>query len=144
MYTILRRNVRDIKNVGSKRFGIEVLLRGVYVHGDLFYLHMSMRNRSKVAFDIDYIRFRICDKKTARRTAVQETFVNPVRVFDEIMRVDAEAMIRNVFVFRKFTIPDDKVLVMEVYERNGGRHQHFEIENSRLVEAREMDELKIE
>lgn len=144
MYTILRRNVRDIKSVGSKRFGIEVLLRGVYVHGDLFYLHVSMRNRSKVAFDIDYIRFKICDRKTARRTAVQETFVNPVRVFDEIMRVDAEAMIRNVFVFRKFTIPDDKVLVMEVYERNGGRHQRLEIENSRLVGAREMDELKIE
>lgn len=144
MYTILRRNVRDIKSVGSKRFGIEVLLRGVYVHGDLFYLHVSMRNRSKVAFDIDYIRFKICDRKTARRTAVQETFVNPVRVFDEIMRVDAEGMIRNVFVFRKFTIPDDKVLVMEVYERNGGRHQRFEIENSRLVGAREMDELKIE
>ena len=144
MYTILRRNVRDTKSVGSKRFGIEVLLRGVYVHGDLFYLHVSMRNRSKVAFDIDYIRFKICDRKTARRTAVQETFVNPVRVFDEIMRVDAEAMIRNVFVFRKFTIPDDKVLVMEVYERNGGRHQRFEIENSRLVGAREMDELKIE
>ena len=144
MYTILRRNVRDIKSVGSKRFGIEVLLRGVYVHGDLFYLHVSLRNRSKVAFDIDYIRFKICDRKTVRRTAVQETFVNPVRVFDEIMRVDAETMIRNVFVFRKFTIPDDKVLVMEVYERNGGRHQRFEIENSRLVGAREMDELKIE
>ena len=144
MYTILRRNVRDIKSVGSKRFGIEVLLRGVYVHGDLFYLHVSMRNRSKVAFDIDYIRFKICDRKTARRTAVQETFVNPVRVFDEIMRVDAQGMIRNVFVFRKFTIPDDKVLVMEVYERNGGRHQRLEIENSRLVGAREMDELKIE
>lgn len=144
MYTILRRNVRDIKSVGSKRFGIEVLLRGVYVHGDLFYLHVSMRNRSKVAFDIDYIRFKICDKKTARRTAVQETFVNPVRVFDEIMRVDAETMIRNVFVFRKLTIPDDKVLVIEVYERNGGRHQRFEIENSRLVGAREMDELQIE
>ena len=136
--------VNRIMYVGSKRFGIEVLLRGVYVHGDLFYLHVSMRNRSKVAFDIDYIRFKICDRKTARRTAVQETFVNPVRVFDEIMRVDAEAMIRNVFVFRKFTIPDDKVLVMEVYERNGGRHQRFEIENSRLVGAREMDELKIE
>lgn len=144
MYTILRRNVRDIKSVGSKRFGIEVLLRGVYVHGDLFYLHVSMRNRSKVAFDIDYIRFKICDRKTVRRTAIQETFVNPVRVFDEIMRVDAETMIRNVFVFRKFTIPDDKVLVMEVYERNGGRHQRLEIENSRLVGAREMDELKIE
>ena len=93
MYTILRRNARDIRSVGSKRFGMEVLLRGVYVHGDLFYLHVLMRNRSKVAFDIDYIRFKVCDRKTARRTAVQETFVNPVRVFDEITRVDAEAMV---------------------------------------------------
>lgn len=144
MYTILRRNARDIRSVGSKRFGMEVLLRGVYVHGDLFYLHVLTRNRSKVAFDIDYIRFKVCDRKTARRTAAQETFVNPVRVFDEITRVDAEAMVRNVFVFRKFTIPDGKALVMEVYERGGGRHLRFEIENGRLVGAREMDELKIE
>ena len=66
MYTILRRNARDIRSVGSKRFGMEVLLRGVYVHGDLFYLHVLMRNRSKVAFDIDYIRFKVCDRKTLR------------------------------------------------------------------------------
>ena len=33
---------------------------------------------------------------------------------------------------------------MEVYERGLGRHQHFDIENVRLVGAREMDALKIE
>lgn len=75
------------------------------------------------------------ERKHAGRPC-RRPFVNPVRVFDEITRVDAEAMVRNVFVFRKFTIPDDKALVMEVYERNGGRHQRFEIENSRLVGAR--------
>ena len=35
----------------------------------------------------------------------------------------------------KFTIPDDKCLVMELNEKNGGRHQSFVIENEDLVRA---------
>ena len=36
----------------------------------------------------------------------------------------------------KFTIPDDKKkLVVEMYEKQGGRHQSFEVVNEDLVRA---------
>ena len=44
----------------------------------------------------------------------------------------------------KFTIPDGKCLVVELNEKNGGRHQSFVVENEDLVRARVIDELKVQ
>ena len=43
----------------------------------------------------------------------------------------------------KFTIPDDKHLIVEMHEKNGGRHQSFIVENEDLVRAREISELEV-
>jgi hypothetical protein len=32
---------------------------------------------------------------------------------------------QNVFLLDQFTIADDKVLLIEIFEKNGGRHQTF-------------------
>ena len=118
-------------------------MRGIYIHNDLFYIHVSLSNSSNVNFDIDHIRFRIADRKVAKRTALQETFVEPVRAYNAIAAVKAGETLRNVYVFQKFTIPDDKVLIMDVFEKNGGRHQSFMIQNTDLVDAHTVEELKI-
>ena len=47
------------------------------------------------------------------------------------------------FALPKFTIPDDKKLVVEMFEKQGGRHQAFELENGDLVRAETVNELKV-
>lgn len=141
MYSIYKRDAADIRTVGSRQFGVQALLKGVYIHNDLLYFHLALRNTTNVSFDIDYIRFKVVDKKVARRTAVQETYVNPVRVFSEQNTVEAKGALRNVYVFEKMTLPDDKVLTVEIMERGGGRHQSFDIDNNCLTGARSIDEL---
>lgn len=79
MYTLYKKNKRDIRHVGCKKYGIQTLLKGLYINNDLLYLHTSLRNSSDISFDIDYIRFKIIDKKVAKRTAMQENFIEPVR-----------------------------------------------------------------
>lgn len=50
---------------------------------------------------------------------------------------------RTVYVVPQFTIPDDKILVIELFEKNGGRHQTIRVENSDIVAAKVINELKI-
>lgn len=50
---------------------------------------------------------------------------------------------RTVFTMAKFTIPDDKCLIVELNEKNGGRHQSFVIENEDLVRANTINELQV-
>ena len=95
-------------------------------------------------FDVDFITFKIVDKKVAKRTAMQEQVIFPLRAYNYATRVAGKKDERTVFTFSKFTIPDDKCLVVELNEKNGGRHQSFVVENEDLVRARVIDELKVQ
>ncbi|MFR3216440.1 MAG: conjugative transposon protein TraN [Dysgonomonas mossii] len=141
--SIYKNDKRHIKHIGSKRFGIQYLLKGIYAHNNLLYLHTQIKNESNVPLDIDFIRMKIVDKKVPKRTAIQETVIYPIRAYNYLETVRGNRMERTVFVIDKITIPDGKQMVIELFEKNGGRHQQFVIENSDLIRARVIDELKV-
>lgn len=142
MKSIYKNNKREIKHIGCKRFGIQHLLKGIYSHNNLLYFHTELKNSSNVPFDVDYITFKIVDKKVAKRTAIQEQVIWPIRAHNYMMVINGKKSERTVFTLPKFTIPDDKHLVVELYEKEGGRHQTFTVENADLVRAKVINELK--
>lgn len=142
-HSIYKNDKRHVKHIGSKRFGIQYLLKGIYTHNGLLYLHTQIKNESNVPFDVDFIRMKIVDKKVAKRTAIQETVIYPVRAYNYVMNVRGNKTERTVFVIDKITIPNGKQMVIELFEKNGGQHQQFIVENSDLIRARVIDELKV-
>jgi traN len=96
-----------------------------------------------VPFDVDYITFKIVDKKVAKRTAMQEQVLFPLRAYNYAVRVAGKRSERTVFCLPKFTIPDGKQLVVEMNEKDGGRHQTFTVENEDLVQAETINELRV-
>ena len=77
--SIHKENKRHVKHIGSKAFGIQYLLRGIYTHNGLLYFHTQVRNQSNVPFEVDFVTFKIVDKKVMKRTAIQEQIVFPLR-----------------------------------------------------------------
>ena len=156
MKSIWKQNERIVKHIGSKSFGIQFLLKGIYTHNGLLYFHTEIKNTSNVPFDVDYIVWKIVDKKVAKRTAIQEQVIQPLRTQRStfgrlqgknfVMNVGGNSSERTVWTMDKFfdkrsgkaerTMPDDKCLVVELAEKNGGHHQSFVIENTDLVRAR--------
>lgn len=143
MKSVHERDKRRIRHIGCKRFGVQFLLKGLYTHGDLLYFHTEVKNSSNVPFDVDFLTFKIVDKKVVKRTAMQEQVIYPLRAYNYVTRVDGKDSECTVFALPKFTIPDDKKLVVEMYEKQGGRHQTFELENGDLVRAETINELKV-
>jgi conjugative transposon TraN protein len=143
MKSIYKNDKREIKHIGSKRFGIQYTLKGIYTHNGLLYFHMQLKNSSNVPFDVDYITFKIVDKKVAKRTAIQEQVILPLRAHNNLTLIGGKRTERVVFTLPKFTIPDDKHLIIELHEKEGGRHQSFTVENIDLVRARVINELKV-
>jgi len=143
MKSIWKENKRRVKHIGSKSFGIQFLLKGIYTHNGLLYFQTEIKNSSNVPFDVDYITWKIVDKKVAKRTAIQEQVIQPLRTQNFVLNVAGNSNERTVWTMDKFTIPDDKCLVVELAEKNGGRHQSFTIENTDLVRARVISELKV-
>ncbi|MDR2916229.1 MAG: conjugative transposon protein TraN [Tannerella sp.] len=143
MNSIYKNDRREIKHIGSKRFGIQFILKGIYSHNGLLYFHTQVKNSSNVPFSVDFVTFKIVDKKVAKRTAIQETVITPLRAHNLAMQIDGRRDRRTVFTLPKFTIPDDKQLIIELNEKEGGRHQSFVVENNDLVRARVINELEV-
>lgn len=141
--SIYRNDKRRIRHIGSRRFGVQFLLKGLYAHGDLLYFHTEVKNDTNVPFDVDFISFKIVDKKIVKRTAMQERVVYPLRAYNYVTRMEGKDGACTVFALPKFTLPDDKKLVVELAEKQGGRHQVFEITNEELTRAETINELRV-
>ena len=142
--SIHKENKRHIKHIGSKRFGIQYTLKGIYSHNNVLYMHTQIKNSTNVSFDIDFVRIKIVDKKLTKRTAIQETVIYPIRAYNYITTVGSNKTERTVFALDKITIPADKQLVIEIFEKNGGRNQSFVVENADLIRAKQINELKVQ
>jgi len=99
----------------AKAYGLRARLNHIYSLGDYTFVDLSYDNQTKIAYDIDEFRFKIDDKKITKATTVQSLEVQPDFVLFEqpgFARHD-----RNIFVFRKFTFPGNKVLNIELSEK---------------------------
>ena len=143
MKSIHKDDKRLVKHIGCKRFGIQYLLKGIYTHNGLLYFHTELKNSSNVPFTVDFVSFKVVDRKVAKRTAIQEQVIVPLRAYNYVTEVGGKSRERTVFTLPKFTLPDDKQLVVEINEQNGGRHQQFTVTNAELVRAKVINELKV-
>ena len=100
MKSLHKENKRKVKHIGCKRFGVQYILKGIYVHNGLLYFHTEIKNQSNVPFDVDYITFKIVDKQVAKRTAMQEQVLFPLRAYNYAVRVAGKQSERTVFCLR--------------------------------------------
>ena len=143
METIHKNNRTKIRHIGSRNFGVQYLLKGIYSHNELLFFHLQLKNTSNVSFNVDYITFKIVDKKVAKRTAIQEQVLLPLRSYNQMVTVAGDKEERTVFALSKFTIPDDKQLIIMLTEKNGGRDQTLTVENADLVRAEVLHNLSV-
>ena len=113
-------------------------VNNLHIYDNLLLFTFEIENKSKLPYDIDYIRYYIIDKKTAKLTASQE--VDQQALFSENYspRIEGNGRMKYVIAFDKFTIPDEKVFRIEINEKNGGRHVLFDLENSDIVNVEDI------
>ncbi|TWI18832.1 conjugative transposon protein TraN [Sphingobacterium siyangense] len=141
--TIYKKDKRIVKHIGAKSFGIQFTLKGIYIHNGKYYFHTELRNRTNVPFQIDFVNFKVVDKKVAKRTVVQERPMIPLRTYKPLTEISGQTTDQNVFLLDQFTISDDKVLLIEIYEKNGGRQQTLQVENSDLIRAKVINDMHL-
>ncbi|SEW25412.1 Bacteroides conjugative transposon TraN protein [Chryseobacterium wanjuense] len=144
MKTLYQQSKAIIRHIGSESFGIQILLKGIFTLDGQLYFVLQFKNATHIPFAIDFISFKVLDKKIAKRTVMQERVIKPLREYLELSQVDGTSVQKNVYLLEQMTIPDDKLLVIEIYEKNGGRHQFLRIENADLVKARPVKQMHLD
>ena len=99
----------------TNRHHLTMRLNNVYSVGEYFFIDFSVENRTNLRFDIDELRFKLSDKKQQKATNVQDLMLEPVLLLEK--STSFQHGYRNVVVLKKMTFPNDKVLTIELSER---------------------------
>ena len=122
------------RNVGAKKHHMDIRLNNIYTAGDYFFIDFSVENRTNIRFDIDQIRFKVEDKRQSRATNSQSVELSPALLLET--GTSFLHGYRNVAVLRKLTFPNDKVLTVELSEKQiSGRTITLSIDYEDLLHA---------
>lgn len=128
------------RHVSTRHRRMVMRLNNIYSVGEYFFIDFSVENRTNLRFDIDELRFKLADKKQQKSTNVQIVELEPVLLLDK--SGSFRHGYRNVVVLRKMTFPDDKVLSIELSERQiSGRTITMTIDYEDVLAADSFDSL---
>ncbi len=110
-------------------------LKGLFISETVLFCKLTIRNKSNINFDVDVLRFYLRDKKVAKRTASQEVELVPLHKLGNTSLIRGKATETLVFAIPKFTIPNDKILFIDLMEKDGGRHLLVKVKNKHIMRA---------
>ena len=103
---------RDVK---TKRHRMEMRLNNIYAVGDYFFIDYSIENKTNIRFDIDEMRLKLADKKISKATNNQVIELTPEMQLEQTKSF--KYGYRNILVVKKLTFPNDKILTIEMSEK---------------------------
>lgn len=124
----------SIKRLMTRKFDIKLQVSGLFIYQDVLYYRIVLGNASPIAYDIDQLRFFICDQKKSMRTASQEIEITPLFASTKLSKIPDASEVIVVFALPKFTIPEKKYLTIELLERGGERQIGLHIKNRDLLD----------
>ena len=128
------------RHVSTRHRRMVMRLNNIYSVGEFFFIDFSVENRTNLRFDIDELRFKLADKKQQKSTNVQIVELEPVLLLDK--SGSFRHGYRNVVVLRKMTFPGDKVLSIELSEKQiSGRTITMTIDYEDVLAADSFDNL---
>jgi conjugative transposon TraN protein len=118
----------------GEAYDISAKLGHVYTLGDYIFLDIGFENKTRLKYDIDELRFKIEDKKVTKATTVQTLELKPD--FTLFNTSFFKKHYRNIFVFKKFTFPGNKLLTVELSEKQlSGRTVTLKIPYQDILDA---------
>ena len=125
---------RKYHQIVSNAHGMRAAVNNIYSVGDYFFIDYSLRNRTKIPYDIEEIRVKLTDKKETKATNSQTIELTPVFTLNSARKFRKDY--RNVLVLPKLTFPDEKVLRIEISENQiSGRVIVLTIEYEDILHA---------
>ena len=118
----------------AKNLKLSFQLNNIFVLSDYIFLDLTIQNKSNLSYDIEDLKFSLEDKKIYKATNNQSVEMNPV--FQLNPQKYFRKSFRNIYVFKKFTYPNSKVMMIRLIEEQlSGRTIEMKVNYSDILKA---------
>lgn len=128
---------KSVRHLGVEKNDLVFTADGIFIKENVMFLQLSVLNRSHINYDIDLVQLVVRDEKISKKTSQQEFEIEPILTTDDASNLTVRGKNRLTFTYaiRKLTIPDNKELVVQLFEEDGGRKMEFIIDNKDLIRS---------
>lgn len=112
---------QKIGRIKKSADGIILSVENIVFDRSALYFVIEIENTSSLDYELNFLKFFTETKKQGKRKSIQELEKQPVYTHQIPSKVSENETRRMVFVLPKFSLADDKRLVIELNEQNGER-----------------------
>lgn len=114
---------------------MKLSLLGIYIQDNTLFYHIRIANQSNIPYHTEMLRFSVKDQKKPKRTASQELLEVPIYQYGNTFVIKGKSSEDLIYALPKRTIPNAKILNIELKEKHGGRHLNLKIKNKSILKA---------
>ena len=117
---ILKRK-RNIGKILARKENVLLIVENIVFHNGELYFVIKIDNRTSIDYDLSLLDISVETRKKGKKKSMQKLVKKPVYKFRVPEKVAKGEISRFVYVLPKFSIAEEKVVVIDLKEQNGER-----------------------
>lgn len=116
-----------IGRIKERNEDIVLSIENIVFDKEELYFVIQIRNKSTLDYDFNFLKFAIQTRQKGNRKSLQSLYQEPLFTFNRPTKIAENETVRLVYVLPKFSISDDRRVIMELNEKDGERNLKLKV-----------------
>lgn len=125
---LLKRKQR-IGRLKKRNDGIVLSVENIVFDKEELYFVIQIENRSSLDYDVNFLNLSIDTRKKGKKKSLQSLYQEPHFKYKLPTKINEKKTVRLVYVIPKFSISNERSVILELNENNGERNVRLKISN---------------
>ncbi|WP_430427057.1 DUF4138 domain-containing protein [Maribacter litoralis] len=113
---------QSFKNLQKRYEDIELSIKNIVFDKEELYFVLQIKNTSTLDFDLNFLKISIQTKQKGKKKSLQRIYQKPLFIHNRPTKIAENETVRMVYVLPKFSLSNDRSVVIELKENNGERN----------------------
>lgn len=109
---------------------IVLSIENIVFDSEELYFVIRIENRSTLDYDLNFLNFSVETRQKGKKKSLQSLYKEPLFVHNQPAKIAEGATSRMVYVTRKFSLSDDRRIILEMNENNGERNLKLKVSHN--------------
>jgi len=116
-----------IGRIKQRNEDIVLSIENIVFDKEELYFVIQIRNKSTLDYDLNFLKFAIQTRQKGNRKSLQSLYQEPLFTFNQPTKLAENETVRLVYVLPKFSISDDRRVILELNEKDGERNLKLKV-----------------
>ncbi|PQV51468.1 uncharacterized protein DUF4138 [Jejuia pallidilutea] len=129
-YLVKRR--QRVGKLKKRNNGIILKIENIVFDKEELYFVITVENKSSLDYDVNFLNLTIQTRKKGKKKSLQNLNLAPVFVHNMPSRIKEAQITKLVYVVPKFSISNERLVLLELNEKNGERNVKLKISDKTI------------